>query len=160
MARRAGPFWVLIAVLVVGHFTLYLALGLGAAGPDLLTVALLLGARRLRGATAAGLGLALGVLEDALSLQGFGAAAIALTLVGYLGARSRDLFVGDSLLFLGFYLFVGKWLHDAVYDLFAGPAAAGGGAGGLLIDAPLAALYASGVAVAALLLYRVVVGRH
>jgi rod shape-determining protein MreD len=112
-------FWVFIIILVILHFGVHVALGLSGVAPDLLTIALLLGSRRLSGAGAAGLGLALGVLNDALSLTAFGALAVTYAIIGFFGARSRDLFEGDSLLFVGVYIFLGKWLRDLVYLVFA-----------------------------------------
>ena len=53
---RPRSFWVLVALLVVTHFLLHLGLGIGVAAPDLLTVAVLLSARRMRGWSAAALG--------------------------------------------------------------------------------------------------------
>lgn len=152
---KAGwPFWTFIAVLVVLHFVLHLSFGLGTSAPDLLTVAVLLGARQLSGGRAAGLGFLLGVLEDAVSVTAFGAAAIAQTVIGYLGARSRDLFVGDSLLFLGLYLFLGKWARDALYYGVAEVMRRGDAWGALLLRAPLAALYAAVAGVVAIVIYR------
>jgi len=159
-------FWAFIALLVLLNFVLQVGLGLGGAAPDLLTVAVLLGARRLRGVGAAALGLGLGVLRDALALVGFGASAVALTVTGYLGARSRDLFVGDTTIFVAVYVFLGKWFHDLLYRA-AESAVAGGGmvarkgaAAQLLVDAPLAALYAAGAAVLVVLVYQAVTGRR
>jgi rod shape-determining protein MreD len=155
MASRRGRFWLFIALLVVLHFTLHLALGLGRAAPDLLTVAALLGARRLPGAGAALLGLVLGLLNDALSIVAFGATAVALTAVSYVGSRTRDMFEGESLLFGMVYLFVGKWLHDTVYFLLN---LARGGTGDamdtLLTTAPIAAAYAMGAGLVALIFFR------
>ena len=111
---RAWTFWAFIALLVVLDFVLHIAIGLGATAPDLLTVALLLAARRLSSAGAAALGLVFGLLRDALSLIAFGAEAVTMTLLGYLGARSKDYFLGGHALHSG-YLFVGKWLHDIIY---------------------------------------------
>lgn len=152
---KAGwSFWTFIAVLVVLHFVLHLSFGLGTSAPDLLTVAVLLGARQLSGGRAAGVGFLLGVLEDAVSVTAFGAAAITQTVIGYLGARSRDLFVGDSLLFLGLYLFLGKWARDALYYGVAGVMRRGDAWGALLLRAPLAALYAAVAGVFAIVIYR------
>ncbi|HEX6064115.1 MAG TPA: rod shape-determining protein MreD [Longimicrobiales bacterium] len=119
MAGRSRPvgFWIFIIILVVLHFGVHVALGVRTMAPDLLTVALLLGVRRLTGAGAAGLGLALGILNDALSLSAFGALAVTYAIIGFLGARSRDLFEGDSLLFVAAYIFIGKLLRDALYQL-------------------------------------------
>src|SRR5690606_40669113 len=58
-------------------------------------------------------------------LIAFGAEVITLTVLGYLGARSRDLFIGEGMLFIGAYLFVGKWLHDVIYFTIAGAAVRG-----------------------------------
>ena len=147
-------FWALIALLVVLHFVLHLSFGFAAAAPDLLTVAVLLGARQMHAGRAAGYGFALGLLEDAVSLSVFGAAAITQTVIGYLGARSRDLFVGDSLLFLGLYLFMGKWARDALYYAVAVVVRRGDPVESLLVHAPLAALYAAVVGLIAIVAYR------
>lgn len=112
-------------VLVVGglaclHFLLHVGFGAGLAAPDLLTVGLLIGARELRTGWAAGLGFLFGLLEDALSVLAFGANALTMTVVGIAGARTRELFVGDSLLFVVSYFFIGKWLRDIVHWILVG----------------------------------------
>lgn len=155
---RSWPYWIFIALLVLTYFTLHLGLGLAAEVPDLLTVAVLLGARRLGGAGAAALGLALGLLRDSLSLVAFGADAIALTIIGYVGARSRDFFIGDSLLFVAVYLFVGQWAHDILYYLLAGSAMRGDAVMYLFVRAPLMALYSAAAGIVGLLIYRLVTG--
>ena len=154
------PFWVFLIILVLLHFSLHLGLGLGAVAPDLLTVAVLLAARVLPGALAAVLGLGLGLLQDALALGAFGADAVAKAVIGFAGAHSRDFFVGESAGFVGIYLFVGKWVHDLLFYALARP---GGGSAvlwRLLVQAPLAALYAAVCGVVALLLYRAVAGER
>ena len=155
--RISISFWVFILVVVIAHLVLHVAIGLGTAAPDLLTVAVLLAARRLTAAVAAGVGLLLGLLIDALSLTTFGAAALINSVIGLLGARSRDLFEGDSLLFVGVYVFLGKWLRDAAY-LALTRAATGEPWGALVTAAPLAAVYAAFAAMVALTLYRAAVG--
>lgn len=152
--KAARGFWIFIGILVVLHFVLHLSFGLAASAPDLLTVAVLVGARQLSGGRAAGYGFLLGLLEDGVSLGAFGAAAVTQTVIGYLGARSRDLFVGDSLLFLALYLFLGKWAHDALYYGVAVGVRRGDPLTGLLLDAPLAALYAAVAGVIAIVAYR------
>ena len=79
---------------------------------------------------------------------------------GYVGARSRDLFIGDSLLFAALYLFLGKWLHDALYGLIAGAPGADGAVTRLLVQAPIAAAYAAVAGVAAMLVHRMVTGER
>lgn len=157
---RVWPFWTLIAILVLLFFGAHLALGLGWEVPDVLTVAVLLAARRLSAPAAAAFGLAAGILRDSLSLVAFGADAVALTLVAFAGSRSRDLFVGESLQFVGVYLFVGKWLHDVVYYLLAGPQLRGEPVIRFLVLSPLAALYAAATGVAILFIYRLVSGER
>ncbi|MEJ2679704.1 MAG: hypothetical protein P8174_11635, partial [Gemmatimonadota bacterium] len=109
-----GP-WFLVVLLVVAHLLLHVTFGIGRGAPDLLTLALLLGARRLSVGPAAAFGLGLGLLQDSLSALAFGAASATYAVLGVVGSRSRDVFVGDSLLFMGLYLFAGKWLHDILY---------------------------------------------
>jgi len=130
------------------HFLLHVGFGLGAWAPDLLTVGLLVLAREVRVGVAAGVGFAFGLLEDAFSILAFGANAVALTVVGILGTRSRDLFVGESLTFLVSYLGLGTWLRFALQWLVGGEGGPRPPAGQtLLVQAPLAALYAAGVGI-------------
>jgi len=111
---------VLVVALVVMHFVLHVGLGYGRGAPDLLTIGLLLAAREVGLGTGAAIGLLLGLLEDALSVLAFGANTVAATVVGILGASTRDLFVGDSLLFVVSYFFVGKWMRDFVHWVMVG----------------------------------------
>ncbi len=154
------PFWVFIAVLAVLHFALHLGFGLGVVAPDLLTVAVLLAARVLPGASAAGLGLVLGLVQDALALRSFGAEAVTQAVIGFAGAHSRDLFVGESAAFVGIYLFVGKWVHDVLFYVLARPGGGSGVVARLLLQAPLAALYAALCGLVALFLYRAAAGER
>lgn len=155
MARPTYAFWVFIGILVFLHLALHVGFGLENGAPDLIAVATLFGARRLRGTGAALLGLGLGVLEDALALGAFGASAFALSIVAFLGARSRDLFEGDSLLFVAAYVFLGKVLRDAIYV-----AITQANWGTMLTSTPIAALYAAGAGLVALGVYRAVTGER
>lgn len=138
-----GPLrlWGTVAALVVLHFLLHLGLGLGRKAPDLLTLALLIGARDLRMGSGAALGLAFGLLEDSFSLLTFGSNTIAMTVIGALGARTRDLFVGDSVLFTVLYFFVGKWVHDLALWLLMGSALRDAFLSTMVLQATLASLY-------------------
>jgi cell shape-determining protein MreD len=120
--RSGWALWGLVVGLFFLHFLLHVGFGIGGAAPDLLTVALLLVAREVELGTAAGVGLAFGLLEDALSVLSFGATGFAMTVVGMVGAATRDLFVGDSLLFLGSYFLLGKWIRDLLHWVAAGDA--------------------------------------
>ena len=143
-----------VSVVVVGlavlHFLLHVGFGLGDVAPDLLTVALLVGAREVKVGWGAGIGFVLGLLEDAFAALAFGASTVAMTVVGVAGARTRDLFVGDSFLFLVSYLFVGKWLRDLVYWISVGEDIRQPFIESMLIGSGLAAAYATVVGVVAI----------
>jgi hypothetical protein len=145
--------WLFIVILVVLHLVLRLGLGLGHLAPDLLVVALLLAAREIRAGWAAGLGLALGIIDGSMVPFNLGASALVLTIVGFVGARTRELFSGDNYLFVALYLFVGKWLYDTLLYLVTGDLFSSGPAYLLLIS-PLTALYAAAAGVVALAAYR------
>ncbi len=149
--RHPFLFWFVVPLLPVLHFLLHVGLGMGAWSPDLLTVGVLLMARELRAGKAAGMGFTLGLLEDAFSILSFGANALTLTLVGIVGARSRDLFLGESMSFLVWYLALGTWLRFALHWLLEAETARGDAFTVLLIEAPVAGLYAAGVGTAILL---------
>ena len=146
-------FWVLIALLVVLHFVLRVGMGLEQLAPDLLVVALLLAAREMRAGLAAGLGLLFGLLDGSVVPFNLGATAVVLTVIGFLGARSRDLVAGESIAFLAVYLFAGKWLFDILLYLLTG-SAFDAGASYLLLISPLAALYAAAAGLVGFSLYR------
>ncbi len=112
--------WLVIILLIVAHFVLHLGLSIALAAPDLLTIAILIAARGLRMGGAAMMGTVLGLLEDALSVLSFGANALALAITGAVASRTRDLFVGDSLLFGVSYLLLGKWVRDLIHWIAVG----------------------------------------
>lgn len=156
---RSAPRWELVGlvvVLVVLYFVLRVGLGLGRLVPDLLVVALLIAAREMRAGRAAGLGLLLGVLDGAIVPPTLGASAFALTLLGFLGARSREVFGGESAIFMLLYLFLGKWLYDLLFSVVAGSVTRPGAASSLLLISPLTALYAAVAGLVAASLYRAI----
>jgi rod shape-determining protein MreD len=154
MNGRVGwGFGLFIALLVVLHFVLRVGLGYEQLAPDLLVVALLLASRQVAAGTAAGLGLLLGILDGALAPFALGASALALTVVGFLGARSREFFAEDNYVLLALYLFIGKWVFDAILylgtrEIFRS------GAADLLLVSPLTALYAAAAGLVGLAVYR------
>lgn len=150
--RSTWRVWGVVVALVVLHLFLHLGLGFGPAAPDLLTVALLLGARELGTGGGAGLGFGLGLLEDAFSVLAFGANTLALTVVGAVSARTRDLFVGDSVSFLVSYLFVGKWMRDLLHWLAIGEGLREPFIQVILVEGTLGAAYAMGTGLIALTL--------
>jgi rod shape-determining protein MreD len=140
-------FRALVPILAVLHFFLRTGLGLGSGVPDLLTLSLLLGARELRIGGGAGLGFFFGLLRDSFSTFPFGVYTLALTLVGALGARTRDIFVGDSLRFLFSYLMGGKLLLEGAVWTFAGEAVRGPFVQAVLVEGGTAAIYVALVGV-------------
>lgn len=144
----AWRVWGVVLLLVLIHFLLHLGLGLPDVAPDLLTVALLLGAREVGMGTAAGIGLLFGLLEDAFNVLSFGANAVTLTVVGAAGAITRTLFVGDSLFFLVSYLFLGKWFRDGLFWVLAGGGVREPFVEAVLIQGTIQAGYAAVVGVA------------
>jgi cell shape-determining protein MreD len=147
--------WAFVFVLVVLHFVLRIGLGLGHLAPDLLVVAVLLAAREVRAGTAAGVGLVLGILDGSVLPYSLGSSALVLTLLGFLGSRSRDFVAGDSLVFLALYLFAGKWLFDALLYVVSGSILRPDFASLLLIS-PVAAIYAATAGLLATAAYRAV----
>ena len=150
-------FALFIAGLVVLHFVLRVGLGLGVLAPDLLVVALLLASRRMRPGGAAGLGFVLGVLEGSANPTVFGAASLALSVVGYLGSRSREWLAGDDPVTMVAYFFVGTLLYEALLYVLLAVMGAGGSAMALAIPAVFASLYAAAVGLGASALYRTAV---
>jgi len=135
--------WLVVILLAVLHLVLRVALGVGPGAPDLLTVAVLLGSRRIGIAGGAGLGFCFGLLEDAFSLLSFGANTVSLTLAGIVGGFTRDLFVGDSGFFQLTFLFLGKFLRDAAYWLLAEPSVRGDFVEQVLVFGGVQAAYAA-----------------
>ena len=148
--RRPVLFWSVAVLLPILHFLLHVGFGLGPFVPDLLTLGLLIMAREVRSGTAAGIGFGLGLMEDAFSILSFGANALALTIIGAVGSRSRELFVGESLTFLVSYLAVGTWMRFAIHWLASGPGLRPDMGEALAIQAPLVALYTAGIGIAVL----------
>jgi cell shape-determining protein MreD len=147
----------LIAGLVILHFVLRVGLGLGFYVPDLLTVALLLAARRMRAGAAAGLGVLFGVLDGAVNPFTMGASALVLAVLGYLASRSREVLAGDSPVLLVAFLGLGKYLFDLFLWGVLSSRALAGPASVLFTLSPLAALYAAAAGLAAVTVYRALV---
>ena len=81
-------------------------------------------------------------MEDSIAVSYFGLATLLLVLLTYLGARTKDLFLGEERLFIGTYLLVGTWLYEAAGYLLMG--GGGNAVSYLLLRAPLDGL-ATGV---------------
>ena len=144
--RGLSPDVVVVVGLLILHFTLHRFFVRWPAMPNFLIGALLLAALRMRAGYAAFFGFALGVFEAAMSLAGLGTISIVLTVIGYLGARSRDLLFADARHYVFIYLFCGTWLSEFVLML-----AMPGGPGimGAVVLAPISALGTAAVCGAA-----------
>ena len=139
--RRNSLLGLLVPLLVVLHFLLHVGFSMEGAAPDLLTLALLLAARETGMGWAGAFGFFFGLLEDAFSVLAFGASSLAMTVVGVLGSRTRDLFVGDSLFFLFVYFALGKLLRDSIHWVVAGEVVRGSFLTTVIFDGGIAALY-------------------
>lgn len=146
--RSRGLVWLVVSGLFLLHFLLHVGFGLGRGAPDLLTVALLLAAREVGVGTAAGTGFLFGLLEDSLSVLSFGANGVAMSLVGFAGAVTRDLFVGDSLFFLVSYFVLGKFVRDLLHWVVVGDAVRQPFLEHVLLQGLLGGLYAALVGLA------------
>jgi rod shape-determining protein MreD len=107
---------VVCILLIVLHYSLRPLLA-WRAPVDFLLIALLFGAVRMRPGVAAGYGFLLGLMADALALGGFGASAIAMTLVGFAASWLKAVFFADNLALNAFFLFLGKWAFDIIFFL-------------------------------------------
>ncbi|MDX1568691.1 MAG: hypothetical protein R3223_12870 [Longimicrobiales bacterium] len=145
--RGGAGFWLLLGGLVVLHFLLHLGFGIGRGAPDLLTLALLLGARSGGMARGAALGFAFGLLQDAFSVLAFGSNALAMTVVGALGSFTRELFVGESILFVFVYLFAGKWMRDLLQWIVVGEGLREPFLQEMVVASGVSALYLAGVGI-------------
>lgn len=152
--NRSWPFVLFVVLLIALNLFLRVGLGLSDWAPDLLTIALLFAARRTSAGWAAGTGLAMGLIRDSVNLTTFGSDAVVMTVLGYLGSRTRDYFVGDSVFFLALYLFLGKWLHDALYFVVGGAIGDRDAVSTLLMEAPIAAAYSAFAGLVAYSAYR------
>jgi len=146
-------FFLLCTTLIVVHFLLHVGLAVGSVAPDLIVVVLLLASRALGSAGGAALGFALGLMEDAFAVVSFGANIFALTVVGALGARTRDYFVGDSIPFLAVFLTLGKWGRDVLEWVASDPGTRSPFGDLALVESPLMALYATAAGLAVRLLF-------
>src|SRR5690606_31639753 len=149
---RSPSLWVAVGLLLLLHLLLHVGLGVGPWVPDLMTVALLVGAREVRVGTGAALGFVFGLMEDAFSLLAFGANTLTLTILGILVAGVRYLFVGGLVLFMVCYLAVGAWVRPTLHWIVAGAAVRDPMLDALLIEGVPAALYAAVVGFGTLLL--------
>lgn len=142
-----------VLLLLLAHFTIRPLIG-GRASIDFLAIAVLFAAVRVRPGGAALIGFAAGMIVDAMAPISFGAGALALTLVAYAASWLRAVFFADHVALTGLFVFLGKWLFDAIY-LIAGRGPKGAD---LLVQlvlwSPISAALTALVAVLLLVLFR------
>jgi rod shape-determining protein MreD len=151
-ANRVQLAAVLLLLLVL-HFYLRPRLWGPRASPDFLFVGLMLFAMRSSPGWAALAGFCVGLITDSLTPARFGAAALAHTVVGYLGSWARALFFADNLLVNAAFVAAGVWLRDFIVLTVSG-----GGSGSFLAEvalySPLQALTSALFALIVLLVFR------
>lgn len=106
----------LLAALGLLHYSLRPLLG-WRAPVDFLLIGILLVAVRVRPGTAALLGCAAGLAADALNPGAFGAAAIAMTAVGFGASWLKAAFFAEHVALNALFLFGGKLGFDLIYLL-------------------------------------------
>ncbi|MFH1499435.1 MAG: rod shape-determining protein MreD [Verrucomicrobiota bacterium] len=143
-----------LALLVAAHFAVRPALGDPRFAPDLVLVALLFFAIRVRPMAGTIAGFLVGLVTDAVAPTAFGAAAFALTIVGYLAGWLKAIVFADNLLVNALFVFVAAWVRDAILVLVAHQLQGGSLAWQLLAISPLAAASTAAAALLVLIVFR------
>ncbi|MGA1417643.1 MAG: hypothetical protein ACO327_04490 [Gemmatimonadaceae bacterium] len=128
-----------IAGLLLLHHTVRPLLG-WRIEVDWQVIALVLVAWRVRPGLAAVIGCGLGIIMDAMVPAAFGAAALALTLVGYAAARFRTGFFGATVAVGTVLVALGKYLVDVAVVVAEGRLRGVGLAAQLGLWSPLSAV--------------------
>ena len=149
-------FLVILAGLVVLHFSVRTRLGDDRMAPDFLLVALLIYTIRAQPGRSAGAGFLVGLLRDALTPASFGAGALAHTLVGYLSAWGKAVFFAENLFVNGCLFFAGTWFRNLIVTLASGKMKGGLLGWELLVWSPMQSLTTALVGMLVLWLF----GRH
>jgi rod shape-determining protein MreD len=145
---------VVLALLVVLHFTVRPWLGDQRPAPDLLLLALLVYAVRARPGGAAVAGFVVGLVSDVLTPVAFGAGALAHTVVGYLAAWGKAVFFAENLAVNAGFFFVGTWMRDLLVLLGGGHVEGRQLLWQLLLWSPLKAAMTALAGVVVLLVFR------
>ncbi len=145
--------WLGFALLVVAHFAVR-PLFASRANVDFLLIAVLFATVRVRPGVAALLGLMAGLALDALAPAGFGSAALSMVIVAFVASWVKAVFFAEHVALTGLFVFVGKFVFDALHAIF------GGGVHGislvveLLLWTPLSAALTAVVAILLLTVFR------
>lgn len=153
MNARSASVTIVFLALVALHFTLRPILD-WRAGIDFMVVALLVLAVRVRPATAAAAGFAMGVVSDVMTPEALGAGALALTIVGFGASRLKSAFFADNFGVNAVFVFVGKCAADVIFLLAEQRLHGSALLAQLLVWTPVAAALTSLVGLAVLSLVR------
>ncbi|MGH7569203.1 MAG: rod shape-determining protein MreD [Gemmatimonadales bacterium] len=130
-------YWFVLWALVALHFSVRTRLGSDRIAPDFLLLALLIYTVRAAAGRSAAAGFIVGVLRDALAPASFGAGALAHTVVGYISAWGKVVFLAENLFASGCLFFAGTWLRNLVLALASGKLRGGTLGWELLVWSPL-----------------------
>jgi rod shape-determining protein MreD len=143
----------ILAGLVVLHFTVRERLGGDRVAPDFLLLALLIYTIRAQPGRSAAAGFVIGLLRDALTPASFGAGALAHTLVGYLSSWAKAVFFAENVLVNGCLFFAGTWLRNLIVLLASGRVAGAQLGWELLVWSPLQSLTTAAVGIVVLWMF-------
>ncbi|HEY6807969.1 MAG TPA: rod shape-determining protein MreD [Gemmatimonadales bacterium] len=140
--RRTDKYRVLLVLagLVLLHFSVRSRLGNDRVAPDFLLLALLIYTTRASPGKGAAAGFVVGLLRDALTPASFGAGALAHTLVGYLSSWAKAVFFAENLFVNGCIFFAGTWIRNLAVALASGQLKGGQLGWELLVWSPLQSL--------------------
>ena len=144
---------IVFGLLLVLHYTLRPLLG-WRAPIDFLVIAVLLAAVRIRPGSAALFGLALGLATDSLNASGFGAGALAMSVIGFAASWMKAIFFADNIALNGFFFFLGKWVFDILLVVAEQRLSGGDMVTQLLLWSPLAAANTALAGIVLLILLR------
>jgi rod shape-determining protein MreD len=146
-------YLLILAALVVLHFTVRERLGGDRIAPDFLLLALLIYTVRAQPGRSAAAGFVVGLLRDALTPASFGAGALAHTLVAYLSSWAKAVFFAENVFVNGCLFFAGTWLRNLVVLLASGRLTGAQLGWELLVWSPLQSLTTAAVGILVLWLF-------
>ena len=145
---------VVLIVLLAAHFWLRPRVFHDRFAPDFVFVALLFFAIRSRPGAGAVAGLVVGLLTDAVAPTTFGAAAFALTIIGYAAGWLKAVVFPDNLLVTATFVFAASWVRDLLELTVSSALRSGSLTSQLLWFSPASALSTAAAALVTLIRFR------